>query len=79
MSAQCATAAAPHECAFVHLATTIFASPPLICPQKQEVSAEVLTAVQQLAEAGALKKWGAVETPPRRNVLQGEHSVALYC
>lgn len=32
----------------------------------------MLAAVQQLAEAGALKKWGVVETPPRRNVLQGK-------
>lgn len=44
--------------------------------QKQEVSADVLAVVQQLSEAGALKKWGAVETPARRNVLQGKSPVS---
>lgn len=40
--------------------------------QKYESSADVLTAVEQAAAAGILKKWGCVEAPARRNVLQGE-------
>lgn len=41
---------------------------------KQEVSADVLTTVQQLADAGALKKWGAslADLPERRNCMMGE-------
>ncbi|KAL4452273.1 hypothetical protein ABPG75_007935 [Micractinium tetrahymenae] len=41
---------------------------------KQEVTADVLTTVQRLADAGALKKWGVAlpDLPERRSVLLGE-------
>lgn len=40
---------------------------------KQEEAGNVKTAVQKLADVGALKKWGiaAVDPPARRNVMQG--------
>lgn len=42
--------------------------------QKQEVTGDVLTTVQRLADAGALKKWGAAlgDLPERRSVFLGE-------
>lgn len=43
-----------------------------LAEQKQEESKEVLAAVERLKAAGALPKWGGVETPQRRNVMQGE-------
>lgn len=42
--------------------------------QKQEVSGDVLATVEKLANAGALKKWGAAlsDLPERRSVMLGE-------
>lgn len=47
---------------------------PCASVQKQEVTADVLTTVERLADAGALKKWGVAlpDLPERRSVLLGE-------